>query len=272
LATYVVGDVQGCFKTLERLLEKINFDPEKDFLWFIGDLINVGKNSLKALKWAYKNRESCNLLIGNHELNLLCMAYGISGPHEDDTIQEILDHNKRDVWLEWIRTRPLIHEEQGYFLVHAGVHPSWNLTEARNVAREVEEALSGPQYLEYLTKWKKKFYKKWEEGLGEKKRISTALNIMTKMRLVDSENYLVKNVKGELQNIPDDLTPWFRLCDSSFKKKKLLFGHWSAIGVHQEENVTALDSGAVWGRMLTSYCLETGHISQVGSHKKDLPH
>ena len=140
------------------------------------------------------------------------------------------------------------------------------------MAREVEEALSGPQYLEYLTKWKKKFYKKWEEGLGEKKRISTALNIMTKMRLVDSENYLVKNVKGELQNIPDDLTPWFRLCDSSFKKKKLLFGHWSAIGVHQEENVTALDSGAVWGRMLTSYCLETGHISQVGSHKKDLPH
>ena len=271
MATYVVGDVQGCFKTLERLLDKINFDPQKDFLWFIGDLVNVGKNSLKALKWAYKNRDSCNLLIGNHELNLLCIAYGLAEPHDDDTLNDVLEHNKRDLWLDWVRTRPLIHEENDYFLVHAGVHPNWSLEETRNVAKHVEEALRGPDYLEYLTKWKKKFFKKWEEDLGEKKRVATALNIMTKMRFLDQDNHLVKNVKGELQNAPEDLTPWFRLLDSSFKNKKLLFGHWSAIGVHQEKNITGLDSGAVWGRVLTAYCLETGYISQMAAHKKDLP-
>ena len=157
LATYVIGDVQGCFKTFEKLLLKINFNPEKDFIWFIGDLVNIGNNSLKALKWAYKNRDCCNTLIGNHELNLLCISEGLAVIHEEDTLEEILDHKKKDEWLEWVRNRPLLHEQGDYLLVHAGLHPSWSLNFSRKIALEVEEALRGPDYHEYLKKWKKQF-------------------------------------------------------------------------------------------------------------------
>ena len=271
MATYVIGDVQGCFKTFEKLLLKINFDPAKDYIWFIGDLVNIGQNSLKALKWAYKNRHVCNTLLGNHEINLLCMNEGLAEIHEDDTVGEILDHKKKDEWLEWIRTRPLLHEEGEFLLVHAGLHPSWSLGLSRKVASEVEQALRGPDYREYLKKWKKKFYKNWEEGLSEKKRFSVALNVMTKMRFIDEELKLVKGLKGEIQKSPEGMTPWFRLLHPTLKKKKILFGHWSALGVHQEDNINALDSGAVWGRLLTAFCLETEKITQVSTHAKDLP-
>ena len=271
MSTYVIGDVQGCFKTFEKLLLKINFNPEKDYIWFLGDLVNIGNNSLKALKWAYKNKDICNTLIGNHEMNLLCISEGLAKIHEEDTVEEILTHKRKDEWLEWVRNRPLIHEHGDYLLVHAGLHPSWSLSFSRKIALEVEEALRGPDYRDYLQKWKKKYYKTWEEGLSEKKRFSTALNVMTKMRFLDEEQKLVKKAKGELQKAEEGLTPWFRHLHPTLKKKKILFGHWSAVGVHQENNITALDSGAVWGRMLTAFCLETEKITQVSAHAKDLP-
>jgi len=263
VAVYAIGDLQGCFEPLERLLAKIRFDPAHDRLWFVGDLVNRGPDSLRCLRYVKALGESAVTVLGNHDLHLVCVAEGVEKSKRRDTLDAVLEAADRDELLAWLRHRPLIHVEDGYALVHAGLLPEWTVARARTLAGEVESALRGSDYREFLAQMYGDQPDRWRDDLRGMDRLRVIVNAMTRLRVCDDEGAMILRFKGEPGEAPDEWTPWFDVPGRRSRDHAVICGHWSALGLCVRDDLVALDSGCVWGRSLTAMRLEDRKLFEM---------
>ncbi|MCU0868052.1 MAG: symmetrical bis(5'-nucleosyl)-tetraphosphatase [Burkholderiales bacterium] len=252
MTTWVVGDLQGCLEPLQRLLEQARFDPARDRLWLTGDLVNRGPASAACVRFVRSLGDRAVTVLGNHDLHLLAIAAGLAKPHRDDTTHDLLNAPDRDALLDWLRHRPLLHVEAGAVLVHAGLLPQWTVTQAATLAREVEAALQGPDPVRFLERMYGNHPARWDDGLRGADRLRVVVNAFTRLRLMTPDGGMDFAHKGELDDAPPGLVPWFDAPDRRWTSHTILFGHWSALNYRAGPGWVSLDSGCVWGRSLTA--------------------
>jgi bis(5'-nucleosyl)-tetraphosphatase (symmetrical) len=266
MSTYVIGDVQGCYSALRRLLEKIHFDDKKDVLWFVGDLINRGEDSLSTLRFIKSLGDRQKSVLGNHDLHLLATANGVRKPSKRDTFDAILKANDREELLDWVRHLPLLHIEGKNILVHAGIYPWWSLEIAKACAKEVEKTLRSEKYHDLLKDMYGNEPSQWDDHLQGIDRLRFIVNVFTRMRFCDTFGRMDLTYSGAPGSQPEELIPWFNLpmeLDSSYT---IYYGHWAALdGSTGISNRIALDTGCVWGNKLTAYCIENQSYYSVES-------
>lgn len=258
--TYVIGDVQGCYITLRALLKKIAFDDRQDQLWFVGDLVNRGADSLAVLRFVRDLGERAIVVLGNHDLHLLAIAAGIAKTKAGDTLAETLAAPDCDDLLTWLRHRPLLHCGREAAMVHAGLHPAWDWPRAQALAREIESALRGSDYRTLLGNMYGDEPSVWRDDLETVARLRLAMNVMTRMRVITASGALNLKFKGGVDQIPATQRPWFDVETARKPAPLLLVGHWSALGLRVSDAFVALDTGCLWGRELTAYRLRDGKI------------
>ena len=261
MATYAIGDLQGCYTPLLKLLDLIRFDPAGDRLWLVGDLVNRGPDSLQLLRFIKQMNSVITLVLGNHDLHLLMTAAGISRLHRNDTLQSILDAPDCDELLSWLRQQKLFHVEGSYAMVHAGLLPSWTIEQAAELAQEAESALQSDQYrflFEHIYGNEPDY---WLDDWDQARRLRVIINAMTRMRVCTPDGRMNLAFKGNLQSIPGGYLPWFDV-PRHRQDTTIVCGHWSALGLHITANLIALDSGCVWGRQLTAIRLEDRKVFQ----------
>lgn len=270
MATYVIGDVQGCFSPLQRLIELIHFDSARDRLWFVGDLVNRGPHSLHVLRWVKHLGQAAVTVLGNHDLHLLGVAENIVQPRREDTLQEILTAPDREELLEWLRRRPLLVLRDGIALVHAGLLPQWSPGQAATLATEAERALQSDQYrplMQYVTQKQPPAADQWTDDLTGLERLGMIVKALTRLRVCTVHGVMDLSYKGPLASIPNGLIPWFRVPNRKSAGLTIMCGHWAAMGFSIEDNIVALDSGCVWGNQLTAIRLEDRRVFQVACEK-----
>ena len=263
MSTYAIGDLQGCYRSLQALLERIDFDATRDRLWFLGDLVNRGPGSLECLRFVSDLGDRATVVLGNHDLHLLAVAEGVSKPGKRDTIQQILDAPDRDELLDWLRSQKLVHLEGSFLMVHAGLLPQWSLSQAMELASEIESLIRSPNRRDFLKHMYGNEPNRWDDTLTGPARYRIVTNAMTRMRLLDENDALNLEFKGELGTIPAGQHPWFMKRHPSTIDITILAGHWSALGLHVTANFIGLDSGCAWGRQLSAFRLEDRAIFQV---------
>jgi len=262
MATYAIGDIHGCFKTLQKLLRKIQLDPRHDRLWLVGDLVNRGPRSVEVLRWAAEQGERIVAVLGNHDLHLLARAAGVSSPRRRDTLADVLDAPDLDDLLAWLRTRPLIHREGGYILVHAGLFPEWTPGRAEELARETEAALRDGNAPGLLAGFERKADERWEESLEDGDRLRVALAGFSRLRTLRPDGSMCASFSGPPGDAPDGHLPWFDAPGRRSRDETVLFGHWAALGLRIGNGVAGLDTGCAWGKELTAYRLEDREVFQ----------
>ena len=263
MAIYAVGDVQGCHAELVQLLDQITFDQAADKLWLVGDLVNRGPDSLQVLRLVKSLGDSAITVLGNHDLHLLAVAEGATELNRNDTLDEILNAPDREELLHWLRNQRLLHAQDGYVLVHAGLLPQWNVVQAESLAREVEAALRGDDYATFLARMYGNAPHNWDDELTGYKRLRVIVNAFTRMRICTKEGEMEFKFKGEVQNIPTSYLPWFDVPKRASCDATVIFGHWSALGLLLRKNVIALDTGCLWGGPMSAIRLEDRQLFQV---------
>ncbi len=266
MAIYAIGDVQGCFNELNILLDKVQFSRCIDRLWFTGDLVNRGPNSLETLRFIKSLGESATVVLGNHDLHLLACYYGKGKLHKSDTLNAILSAVDCDEILDWLRRRPLLHYEENYCLVHAGLPPQWNLSLARKCANKVENILRNTdKIVEFFSRMYGDYPMKWEEKLDEWSMIRFIVNAFTRMRYCTRDGAIDIHYKGSPGSQRTDLVPWFDHPNRQSGSLNIVFGHWSTLGMVKKKGIYCLDTGCLWGGKLTALRLDggTGKYFQV---------
>jgi bis(5'-nucleosyl)-tetraphosphatase (symmetrical) len=256
MATYAIGDLQGCFLPLARLLNHIQFDAKKDIVWFTGDLVNRGPQSLETLRFVKNLGGAQQTVLGNHDLHLLALAHSDKRSQKESSLDSILSAPDRDELIHWLRQQPILHHDSplGWTLVHAGFPPSWDLATAKRLANEVETVLRGDQRFEYFDHMYGNEPNLWSEKLTGWDRLRCITNCFTRIRFCNADGSLDLIAKGENQ---PDLIPWFCFPDRLSQDLPIVFGHWAAInGVTGTPNAQAADTGCVWGNRLTAIRLE----------------
>lgn len=263
MATYAIGDIQGCFDSFSRLLAHCGFDRSRDRLWLVGDLVNRGPRSLETLRFVRDLGEKAITVLGNHDLSLLMAAEGFGKRSKGDTFDEVLAAPDRDELLFWLRHRPMCHVEGAYCLVHAGLLPQWTLARARALAAEVEAALVAPNWRDFMANMWGSEPAAWRDDLSGWPRLRVVVNAMTRMRFCTPEGNMDFHVKGEVEKAPEGCVPWFEASGRLSADAVLVTGHWSALGLKILPNLLALDSGCLWGGPLTAVRLEDRAVFQV---------
>jgi bis(5'-nucleosyl)-tetraphosphatase (symmetrical) len=263
MAIYAIGDIQGCYTELQFLLEQIQFDPAQDRLWFVGDLVNRGPDSLQVLRLVKSFGDSAITVLGNHDLHLLAVAEGAADLHRSDTLNEVLNAPDRNELLIWLRQQRLLHVEGEYVLVHAGLLPQWTVSQATGLAREVEQALRGDDYATFLKRMYGNTPHRWDDELSGFKRLRVITNALTRMRICTPRGEMEYKFKGESEKIPTGYVPWFDVPKRKSRSATLIFGHWSALGLKVTPNIIALDTGCLWGGSLTAIRLSDRKLFQV---------
>ncbi len=263
MATYAVGDIQGCYTELLQLLEKIRFDRAADRLWLVGDLVNRGPGSLEVLRLIKSMGNSAITVLGNHDLHLLAVANGTGKLHRGDTLSGILAAPDREELLTWLRHQRLLHAEGDFVLVHAGLLPGWTVAEAASLAREVEAELRGEHHAEFLSHMYGNQPDSWSEKLTGYPRQRVITNALTRMRICTESGKMEFDFKAEVQYIPEGYRPWFDIPERASREATVIFGHWSALGLMVRKNAIALDTGCLWGGPLTAVRLEDREVIQV---------
>lgn len=263
MATYAIGDLQGCFKQLQHLLELIAFSSSRDRLWFVGDLVNRGPDSLSLLRFISQLGDSAATVLGNHDLHLLLVAEEIASQRRGDTLQAILDAPDRDQLIYWLRHQKILHIEDDYVLVHAGLLPSWPTPFALELAQEVEAALQSSGYADLLLHLYGNQPDQWRDDLKSYDRLRLIVNALTRLRVCTKEGRMDFSYKGPLETIPSGYFPWFDVPGRQSQKSTIIFGHWSAIRLQLRHNLIALDTGCLWGGQLTAIRLEDQKIFQA---------
>lgn len=259
MSTYVVGDLQGCLSPLKDLLAQVSFNPKHDVLWCTGDLINRGPESLEALRFVYHLGDACLAVLGNHDLHLLAVAHGFASCKKGDTLDDILAANDRDELLEWLRHRPLLHHQQGYTLVHAGIAPMWSLEQAQSYANEVESVLQSDKFECFLANMYGNEPNLWQDDLQGYERLRLITNYFTRMRFCHQNGALDFACKKGLEQNNPNLIPWFNIANRPMQNQTIIFGHWAALQANSgNDNAIALDSGCIWGNCMTLLRLEDG--------------
>jgi bis(5'-nucleosyl)-tetraphosphatase (symmetrical) len=263
MALYAIGDLQGCLAPLERLVEALAFDPARDRLWFVGDVVNRGPDSLGCLRFVKSLGSSAVTVLGNHDLHLLCVAEGIEKARPRDTLGDVLAAPDRDELVDWLRRRPLMHVEGAYALVHAGLLPEWSVPKARALAGEVEAVLQGTGWRRFLSNLYGNRPERWDDGLEGDDRLRAIVNAMTRLRVCTREGAMDLSFKGEPGERHAHRIPWFEMPDRASATHTVVCGHWSAMGLRVDPKLLALDSGCVWGRSLTAVRLGDRRLWQA---------
>lgn len=260
MADYAIGDVQGCYDSLMLLLEKIEFDERVDRLWFVGDLVNRGPKSLNVLQFVKNLPIKPRVVLGNHDLHLLCKIYLQDVPLlKGDTLNDII--NSPDVYdyAEWLRRQPLLYHDLSLNVVmtHAGIAPNWSLGLAKKLAQELEQVLAGPNFLDFLQNMYGNEPNYWSGALKGIDRLRAICNYFTRMRFCDSKGCLNLSYKGTVANAPQGLTPWFAAPNRVPIDATIVFGHWASLrGECDKPCIYAIDTGCLWGGSLTALNLD----------------
>jgi bis(5'-nucleosyl)-tetraphosphatase (symmetrical) len=257
MPTYAIGDVQGCFDELQRLLRDLGLRRD-DRLWFVGDLVNRGPKSLDVLRWVKDLKDRAVVVPGNHDLHLVSQFEGFERARSDDTFADVLSAPDARELVDWLRTRPMMHVEGGYAMVHAGLLPQWSIPKASSLANEVQAALAGRDYREFLRNMYGSQPDRWSESLSWWDRLRVIVNAMTRLRFCTPEGRMDFRAKGKAA--PPGHVPWF---DLRADQQTIVCGHWSALGLKTRDKLAALDSGCVWGGKLTAMRLEDRALFQV---------
>lgn len=263
MAIYAIGDLQGCLHPLKELLSKLSFSADRDELWFCGDLVNRGPDSLGALRAVHALRDNARIVLGNHDLHLLAVAYGCHPVKKSDTLDDILRAPDRERLLEFLLQQPLAHQHDDWLLVHAGVPPGWTVSETRQAAAEVSLQLQrAPR--EFLSGMYGNEPSLWSAELSGTDRWRYTVNALTRMRFVDASGRLDLKQKGAPGSQDAGLLPWYQHPDRPVADCQIVFGHWATLnGKVDCAGVHALDTGCVYGQQLTALALETGRRCQV---------
>ena len=255
MATYAIGDVQGCFDELQQLLASLAFS-DKDKLWFVGDLVNRGPKSLAVLRCVKGLGARAVTVLGNHDLHLVTQYEGFERARKDDTLGEVLAAPDAKALVDWVRSRPMMHVENGTAMVHAGLLPVWSIKKAVTLGREVERALNARNYKEFLQHMYGSKPDAWSDSLAGWDRLRVIVNVMTRMRFCTADGKMEFHAKGA--EPPAGFRAWY-----GFRKDRMVAGHWSQLGLKVTGNVALLDSGCVWGGALTAMRLEDRKLFQV---------
>lgn len=267
MATYAIGDLQGCFDPLQELLAEIGFSDTRDRLWLVGDLVNRGPQSLEILRFVKSLGERAISVLGNHDLHLLMVAEGRARQHSKDTLGAILNAPDRDELLTWLRGLPLMHADGEYAMVHAGLLPSWSVGMALALAREAEHALQGSDWRALMAQMYGNQPDQWDDALTGYDRLRVIINAMTRLRICAPDGRMEFSHKGGIEDIPPGYLPWFAVPGRKSANATVICGHWSALGLLAEKTLLALDSGCLWGRRLSAVRLEDRRIYQVSCRK-----
>ena len=255
MTRYAIGDVQGCDTELEALLKRLKFSADRDRLWFVGDLVNRGPDSLATLRRVRALGDNAVVVLGNHDLHLLALAYGVQRRRKSDTLDEVLAAPDRDVLLEWLLERPLAYAEGEDLLVHAGLVPQWSVPFALHLAREVSTVLRRePRRL--LDHMYGNQPDRWDDSLSGTERWRFAINVLTRLRVCTADGRIDLSMKGDPPPPPSPLRPWFEHSGRASRGARVIFGHWSALGLVQRPGIVGLDTGCVWGGELTALDLD----------------
>ena len=259
MTTYAIGDLQGCYDVLARLLEQIKFDPSKDRLWFCGDLVNRGGQSLETLKLIHSMREQCTIVLGNHDMSLLAISHRSEADQHkvNPDVHRVLFAPERDELIDWLKQQKLFHADYdlGFAMVHAGLSPKWTLKIAQARAQEIEKILQSDQASRYL----KSMYgnqPNWSPKLNGTDRFRAMVNIFTRMRYCTPNGRVGFDEKGKPGTQQPGFYPWFSVPGHAERELPIVCGHWSTLGLFMGLGVYAIDTGAVWGGSLTA--LELG--------------
>jgi bis(5'-nucleosyl)-tetraphosphatase (symmetrical) len=255
---YAVGDVQGCDQELRTLLGRLSFSADRDRLWFVGDLVNRGPGSLATLRLVRALGDNAVVVLGNHDLHLLAVAHAHSRRRRSDTLDEVLAAPDRDELLEWLANRPLAHAEGTDLMVHAGVVPQWTVAITLSLAGEVAAALRRDprQLFEHM-------YgdtpDRWDAHLSGAERLRFIVNVLTRLRVCTADGRIDTTLKGSPPPPPSPYRPWFEHPRRLSRDARVIFGHWSALGLVERAGVVGLDTGCVWGGALTALDLDSDH-------------
>ena len=258
MAVYAIGDIQGCYDPLARLLDHLRFDPVADVLWLVGDLVNRGPHSVEVLRLVHGLGKRTVTVLGNHDLTLLAVAAGQVKPKRKDTFHTILAAPDRDELLDWLRRRPLLHHDPtlNFTLIHAGLPPQWDLALAQRCAAELEATLRGPDCGDFLAHMFGGEPRRWRDDLTGYDRLRFIVNALTRMRFCTADGALSFSGKGPPGSQEPGLLPWFAAPGRRNADLNLVFGHWAALGYYRAPGIYALDSGCVWGKRLTAIRLD----------------
>ena len=261
MAVWAIGDIQGCYASLQALLRKIDFDPTRDTLWVAGDLVNRGSDSLATLRYLYRIRHAVKIVLGNHDITLIAIYYGLK--KSNPTLDPILEAEDGGLLVDWLRSQPFLQVDYqlGYCMAHAGISPEFDLGMAIRYARRVEEKLQS----DHAKVWLKKMFK---QGITRFNRDASKIDIdryivsaFTRMRYCYNDSRLDFDQKGApTQALREKgLKPWFESQERKPLHLKVIFGHWSTLGLHQADGVLALDTGCLWGGSLTAARIDSDH-------------
>ncbi|MGE4336178.1 MAG: symmetrical bis(5'-nucleosyl)-tetraphosphatase [Pigmentiphaga sp.] len=257
--TWAIGDLQGCCAALDLLLAHSELRDERNRFWFVGDLVNRGPQSLATLRRVRELGERAITVLGNHDLHLLGIAAGARHMKEGDTLRDILEAPDAADWIDWLRHQPLAHQENGHLLVHAGVLPAWTADDAEALAREVEGVLRGPDWQAFMHAMYGNQPDHWRDDWQGVDRWRVIVNALTRLRFCTAEGAMDFEVKESASAAPPGLLPWFEAPDRRSASTTVVFGHWSTLGLLDQPNLLALDTGCVWGGSLTAVRLNDRH-------------
>ncbi len=265
MALYAIGDVQGCDRELGALLEAIHFSRDRDRLWFVGDLVNRGPDSLGVLRRVRALDDAAITVLGNHDLHFLAVALGCARTRSSDTLDTLMSARDRRVLTDWLISRPLLHEDRALRLVllHAGLPPQWDLPTATACAREFESALQrAPERL--FERMYGDSPNQWSANLDGAERLRFIANCLTRLRYVDGEGRLALRAKGAPEKLrSSSLIPWFDVEAAAWRGARIVFGHWSTMGFFRNADVISLDTGCVWGGRLTALRLDVAAAEPI---------
>jgi len=259
MAVYAIGDIQGCFDELKRLLKQIEFNPLQDQLWFAGDLVNRGPKSLETLRYVKGLGSAAVTVLGNHDLHFLAVAHGYGKKLAKDTLLPILEAPDRDELVHWLRHQRVLHHDADleYTMIHAGLPPQWDLAMAKSCAAELEACLQADDYVNFIADMYGNKPNRWSKKLEGQDRLRLITNAFTRLRYCYEDGSFDMKHKGAPGSQPAELTPWFAMPKRKTAKNKFVFGHWSTLGVGEHKNALSLDGGCLWGGELVAVRLDS---------------
>jgi bis(5'-nucleosyl)-tetraphosphatase (symmetrical) len=267
MATYAIGDLQGCFTPLQTLLNYIDFSPERDRLWFVGDLVNRGPQSLEVLRFVKGLGAAATLVLGNHDLHLVMQSHGFGKANKQDTLSPVLTAPDARELIDWLRAQPLCVTERigdtNYLMVHAGLLPTWDAAQALALSAQVSAALRSNNYTDFLANMWGSEPAAWSDTLTDWARLRVIVNAMTRMRYLTREGameFRAPGAKAPPAHGPADCVPWFEAADRQLQDHTIVCGHWSGLGLVDRPELLAIDTGCLWGGSLTAVRLDDRRI------------
>jgi len=273
MAVYAIGDLQGCYDPFRELLDALDFDPGNDTLWLAGDLVNRGPKSLKTLRFVKSLGDSAITVLGNHDLHLLALWTGSQRfGKRFGTLEKLLRAPDADELCDWLRHQPLAHYDKGLdtLLVHAGTHPDWGVKKSLARAAEVEQELRNGDYETLLEKIYGNSPASWSGKLKGYKRLRFIINCLTRIRMITVDNRLNFTHKGTPWRARKNILPWYKANNRATETTRVVFGHWSQLGLIVLPELVSLDTGCVWGRQLTAVRLDKSkpRVIQVAGQRQ----